>query len=56
MKKLVVYIFLFVLFCFGPFSELLAQTLVVRGRVVDGQTGEILSVLKKGNELFTVPF
>ena len=43
MKKLVVYIFLFVLFCFGPFSELLAQTLVVRGRVVDGQTGEILS-------------
>ena len=43
MKKLVVYIFLFVLFCFGPFSELLAQALVVRGRVVDGQTGEILS-------------
>ena len=43
MKKLVVYIFLFVLFCFGPFSELLAQTLVVReGRVVDGQTGDFV--------------
>lgn len=43
MKKSVVCISLFVLLGCSSLSELSAQTLVVRGRVVDGQTGEVLS-------------
>ena len=43
MKRLVVYILSFVLLGCSSFWELSAQTLVVRGRVVDGQTGEVLS-------------
>lgn len=43
MRKSVRYILLFVLLCCFSLSELSAQTLVVRGRVVDEQTGEVLS-------------
>lgn len=43
MKKSIIFLFLLVSFCWGAFSGLSAQALVVRGRVVDGRTGEVLS-------------
>ncbi len=43
MKNEVLKILMFVLLCSASFSVLYAQTFVVRGRVVDRQTGEILS-------------